>query len=311
MFRLVFICCFSCLFLQADSIKENRNVDLYNSLQNLTISADTSSFSGKTKQYLYYPNGQNGRKISELTWEANNVYLLGLNVNYTFNDKIDLYINYTKNVANDSGVMDDWDWTNYEQPNVITTWSHHENTKVDNVAILEFGFKYDLTLNKINSSFGFGYKNERISYMAYDGYSGSSNGDLSLNGLVISFDQEYKGPYIELGTNYKYENFEILLRLMYSPIMTASYKDRHHMRTPAFTEIGEFNNVSMYNFKISTNYYVDDNQILILSYEHTMYSYARGNRIRTIDGAESFIWNNTTAIESKNSIIQLKYAYKF
>ena len=116
---------------------------------NFSFTVSSSIFNSMSHETVYQPAGYPtaSRKISELTWEAKDVNLLGVALRYQ-SKGIDLYISYKKNISTGDGVMDDldWidddlDWIDYANPYTRTHWSHHENTDVTNVSILDLLIK--------------------------------------------------------------------------------------------------------------------------------------------------------------------------
>lgn len=312
---LLSICCCVAI-VQAEDLIENKL-----NLNGFTVGASISTFNSTSHETLYMPQGyaSAGRKISELTWKAENVKLLGIEANYSFSNGFDFYAGYKKNIETGDGVMDDLDWIDNANPDILTHWSHHDNTEVDNVSILDLGLKYvysikDVeieTVSSINTWVSLGYKYENQKFNAYDGYGNYSGVPVSFSGLGITYEQEYKGPYIGVGADFKNKNYFLNLVLKYSPIMSAEYSDRHHMRTPPFTETSSLGDTDMINFSIGLGYMIDNKQTISLSYEYTQYDYVRGGRTRYFDDGTIGDWANSAAIDSKNSMIDLKYSYKF
>lgn len=279
------------------------------SFKNFSFGASTSIFNSKSHETIYIPAGyaNAGRKISELTWEAKDVNLIGINLGYKHNS-VDFYISYKKNISNGNGVMDDLDWVD-NNPDTLTHWSHHDNTDVTNVSILDLGLKKRFELEYISPWLGIGYRQDKQTYKAYDGYGNYEGIPVTFSGLGITFEQKYEGPYVNLGADYNYRDFTLDFSLKYSPIMNAEFTDRHHFRS--FTSATSFDKTSMLNFNFGFGYNIDINQIIIISYESTEYKYIRGDRTRTYDDGTVYYWSDSSALDSTNSLINIFYKYKF
>lgn len=316
---LLAICCCG-LIAQAGDI-EKKEIVMESSLNNFNFEIGVSTFNAKSHETVYIPQGyaSAGRKISELTWEAENIALLGINLNYNMDNGFGFYGIYKKNITTDGGVMDDLDWVDNANPDTLTHWSHHDNTDVDNVSILDLGVKYEHTftefdietISSINAWVSLGYKKENQTYKAYDGYGNYLGTPVVFSGLGITYEQEYKGPYIGLGADFKNKNYILNISTKYSPLISAEYQDRHHMRVPPFTESTNFDDTSMINFNIGLGYAIYENQVIRLSYEYTEYDYVRGDRTRVFDDGTIYNWINSAAIDSKNSLVSLSYSYTF
>lgn len=286
--------------------------------KNTKIKLSLSDFNSKSEQYIY--NGPNDRKISQLTWEANNVKLLGFGIEHKTKD-LGLYFNYKTNIKDGNGVMDDYDWLYDSQPNTWTDWSHHDNTVVEDVNILDLGINKEFTIyDKTKLIMSLGYKWEKQLFKAYDGsyiYSGS---DLpselraytgTFSGKGITYEQVYKGFYLGAELEKKYKDLYFMLNTKYTPNMQVEFTDTHHMRVPSFTDYTSFNDTSMLSLGLGIDYNMDRNQILSFSYDYTKYFYKRGDRVRSYVTGYNWELPGTVGVESENNLINLEYKYRF
>jgi outer membrane protease len=281
----------------------------------IKITTSLSNFNSKSEQYIY---SNNGRKISQLSWEAKNVKLFGVGIEYKKNN-MRLYANYKMNIKSGDGLMDDYDWVYESSPDTWTHWSHHENTQVQDVKILDLGVNGDYYLDKETKlTTSLGYKWEKQLFKAYDGsyiYSESPSGFRNLEGnftgIGITYDQEYKGFYLGAELEKKFNNVNFLFNLKYTPWMDVEFTDTHHKRVPAFTDYTSFDQTSMFSFGSEIDYNINSNQMLSFSYEYTKYSKVRGDRVRSY--VTGYNWNlpNSVGIESSNDLITVEYVYKF
>ncbi len=303
---------------QKTKIKENIEHPYINKaiLKNtFKISTSLSNFNSKSEQYIY--NLNNGRKISQLTWNADNIKLFGLGIEYKKYD-VELFANYKMNLKDGNGLMDDYDWLSNSAPDTWTHWSHHENTQVKDIRILDLGIKKEYYINKTTKlKANLGYKWEKQLFEAYDGsYIYSSSGSLrdlegTFSGIGITYNQEYKGFYLGAEFEKKYNNIKFFLNTKYTPWMEVEFTDTHHKRVPAFTDYTSFDKTSMYSLGAKVDYDITSNQTLSLSYDYTKYSNIRGNRVRSYVTAYNLSLPNTVGVESSNDLITLKYVYSF
>ena len=256
-----------------------------------------------------YPS--EGRKISEITLKTQNVKLLGVDARYDFSNGLGFYAGYKKNITTGDGVMDELYWSYNTNPDFISHWSHYENTDVDNVSILDLGIKYGFNasnldmeaISSINTWISLGYRQENLELKANDGYGVYLGFSTSFSGLVATYKQEYKGPYLGIGTDFKNESYILNLGFKYSPFMSSEYSNRYHQRTPLLTQTTNFDETDMINFNIGLGYIINKNQTISLSYEYTKYDY--------ILGTSEDLTVEPTALDSKNSIINVAYSYSF
>lgn len=301
-------CCIAAA--QAGDAKVEKTADHVSSTKNFTIGLSISNFNAQTHEFLYLPQATgDGRKISELVYKAENVKLLGINLEYVLDETIHLYLGYKQNISAGDGYTEDFDWADSSNPDTITNESYHDNTHIENVSVLDLGIKKSFSVKNINPWVSLGYKQENIKLTVYDGHGIYYGIPVTFSGLGLTFEQEYKGPYIEIGTAYRYKDLTADIGVKYSPLMRATYTDRHHL--VPFTETAKFDDTSMVNVNLGASYQITKHQQLALSYEYTQYAYVRGDRTRSFDNAGVYNWPNSSGIESKNSIFSLAYGYRF
>lgn len=285
--------------------------------RNLKLNVSLSDFNSISDQYIY--NTNNGRKISQLTWEADNVTLLGLGLAYNIKDT-NIYLNYKTKLTNSDGMMDDYDWVSDQAPDIWTHWSHHDNTRVEEINIIDLGINKEFSIyNKTKLIMSLGYKWEKQLFKAYDGsyvYSGSSASEFraytgTFDGLGITYEQVYKGFYLGAELQRTYKEYNFLLNVKYTPKMNVEFTDTHHKRSPSFTDYTSFDDTSMLALGVGIDYTIDKNQMLSLFYDYTKYSYIRGDRVRSYITGYNLNLPNTVGVESKNNILTLKYMYTF
>ncbi len=305
---LAVICCTT--IIQADQAVDNNTSVSKSALSGFAFGISTSILNSKSHETAYMPPGYAtaGRKVSELTWEAKNVHMLGLDVAYE-HKSFNFYISYKKNISNGDGVMDDLDWTDNANPDTLTHWSHHDNTDVTNVAILDLGIKKRFEFESITPWLGVGYRQENQTYKAYDGYGNYAGTPVTFSGLGVTFDQAYEGFYLSGGADYNYRDFTFDFSAKYSPVMNAEFTDRHHFRS--FTTTTNFDETSMLSLNLGLAYNIDIHQTVSLSYEHTTYDYIRGDKTRTYDDGSVYFASNSSALDSINSLLSVAYRYKF
>ena len=253
--------------------------------------------------------------MSQLVWKAKNVKLFGVETRYKITNPLEAYVEYKKNISSNNSVMDDYDWL-ADDPTILSLRPHHEETKNPTVSLLDIGLKYSLNLfEDVPLWVSLGYKDEKATFQGYNGF-GIYDGyyfefaKLGYGGLLITFKQEYKGPYIGMGTSYPYDDFIFDASLQYSPLMNVSYTDIHHKRP--FVENSHFDDTSMVSLHLGTTYQLSTHQNIILSYTWTHYAFEKGDRDRVFtDVGEAYYWENMAALKSKNSQISLAYRYTF
>jgi len=278
---------------------------------NFGFGLSSSLFNSQSHETLYHPTGSYyaGMKLSELTWKAKDVNLVGFDLTYSHSN-YDLYFSYKKSVGNNgNGLMTDLDWLWVTDPTLLSHWSHHEDTDVTNVSIMDFGIRKSVKFEYVVPWIGVGYREENQRYKAYNGYGSYYDTPITFSGLAITFDQEYKGVYLSTGLDLKFGGFTLYGSAKYSPFINANFTDRHHMRY--FTMTTSFDETSMLNLNAGLGYSLNTHHSIAVTYEETEYTYIRGNRTRTYDWGSLNRWDDSVALDSKNRLVNITYKYRF
>ena len=103
-------------------------------------SLSLSILNSKSHEFVYSANTD--KKLSELLWEANNIKMLGVGFDYQTNKNDFLSLNYKFNIIDGNDMMNDYDWLK-DNTNQWSHWSHHPNTKLKNLTILDISFNHN------------------------------------------------------------------------------------------------------------------------------------------------------------------------
>ncbi|MGK0256001.1 MAG: plasminogen activator [Arcobacteraceae bacterium] len=234
----------------------------------------------------------NGKKLSELIWEAKDVQMLGVQVDYVLSPSSFIKIGYKTNLSDDA-LMDDYDWMKDDTED-WSHWSNHPNTKLDNFTILDISLNKKIKLHhSLDSNIRIGYKEENRKFKAYGGtyiYSSSTgfrDDSGAFNGLGISYEETFKTIYVGINGKLHYSDFTISGGLSYSPMVQASNIDTHHMRY--FTNNNTFNDTTMIAINAEVEYLVTKRISIALNYTDIQYSETQGITTRTYyeDGTDS------------------------
>ena len=257
-----------------------------------SVDLNISTFSSEVKEIVYTNNG--GRKLSELTWEANNIKMLGIGYSVNFNKFFKINLNYKRNYSTGNGMMNDYDWLDSSNANTWSDWSTHPNTEVDLVEHIDINFEkniFDSGTNKVNLSLG--YKEENTKYSSYDGsYIYSSSGVLrdqvgTFSGKVISYEHDITMPYAKIDYEYNENEFKLFAGISYSPKVTINDLDTHHSRNLQFED--SFSDATYKGFNVGIEYRNDKSLSFDVEYNKAIYEEISGNTKVTnlINGASN------------------------
>lgn len=272
-----------------------------------------TNLTSETKEIVY--DETNGKKISELTWKAENVQLLNAGLEFNLKDRIFISGDLKSNFTNNDMVMDDYDWSVANPNNDWSHWSHHENTKVEDIKMLDVNAKYKFETLPVY--IGVGYKYEKFEYTASDGdYIYSSDPgfrDLkgTFSGLGITYEHTLKMPYLMAGTDFNVtKDFNIGADVAYSNFAKFDDKDTHHFRNLEFVDDLDYTNY--FGANIYANYSFTKLLSLGVVYNYNKYDTAKGNStIKDLTNGNSGSFDNNAGLEHENQSISAKLKFKF
>lgn len=261
---------------------------LYSSQIEQDINLNISNFSSETKEIVYVPTGfaTSGRKLSELTWEADSVKMLGIGYSVNVSDYFKVNLNYKRNFSTSSGMMDDYDWIDSNNPGTWSDWSTHPDTDVDLVEHIDINVEKEIYNDETNSiNLVLGYKDENTDFTAYGGtYIYSSSGILrdqtgSFSGKGITYKHNVSMPYAKLEYVYSEREYKLFAGVSYSPKVSVEDYDTHHLRDLQFDST--FEDGKYKGFNVGLEYRYDKSLSFDLEYNKAIYEEIKGNTKRT------------------------------
>jgi plasminogen activator len=279
-------------------------------------SLETSLDHYTSKSHAYVYNKEYTYKISELIWEAKDVPLVTLQFN-AIKKRYFLQMAYSRNISFKDGLMNDYDWLKNDSSD-WSDWSNHPNTKVKKIE------KYNIAIGKfyliksldsyVKSSLG--YRKENKLFEAYDGsYIYSSNSGFrdqigTIDGLAISYKEEFSYAYMGLNFIKIYNKFNLNFGLLYAPFVSIKNVDHHHISY--FIDSAIFDKTTMSGANISIQYKIFKNLYLGFNGEYQRYKLTSGERIRDWYQSNTTSSNATPVIKSTNySYSNIKFKYIF
>lgn len=287
---------------------------------------------GESGEYVYDAYGTYtgipGYKISELNWELNDVFMVGLGATIPLGNWVDLNLEYWKNATEEGdGTMDDYDWLYIGQD--WSHWSHHEDTVVRDVSNMDASVDINLyRFRDINGSlyhtslFGIaGYKEDHFDWQASGGY-----GIYSINTYRdayvifpdvpgISYEQTFRTPYVGLGvesiSNYDGMDMVLNARVRYSEWAEGEDLDIHHLRALEFVEEGDGGEWISYD--ISLEFEIARQLTLMAGYNYQRYEEIMATTVVTdqITGAQYFYSGDAAGLDHSSDMITLDLKFRF
>lgn len=246
-----------------------------------TLGVGAGYLSGESTELVYWPEANN-HKASELTWEIDNLYMIGVNGVLEVGNWLSFNFDGWFKATDGDGSMDDYDWQvpGYEW----TDWSHHEDTDVTDGSMVDVSanFSFFKAQNAVLTGI-VGYKRDNFGWEARGGdFTYSSGGFRNYRGsfpdgeLGISYEQTLESLYGGLGFSAQFTNrFQLAGRVIYSPFVQGEATDYHHMRN--LVTYDDFEDGDLIAFDISGTWGFTDNLGLEVGFRYQKYDTMQGD----------------------------------
>ncbi len=271
---------------------------------------------GDATELVY--DADTGRKISELQWGLDNVYMLNVGAAVSPLSWLTLSADFWINLNKGDGDMDDYDFlaTNYSG---YTHWSHHDDTDLEQGLMLDlnaaFTF-YSFGETSFNGIVGYKYDNWEwesrggtytySSYYLFDTVGSFPDGE-----KAISYNHWFHVPYVGLGFESSAGKVFFRGRVIASPLVSAEDEDIHHMRNLRFEE--DFDTSSMYGVDLAIGYEVTPNFALTAAFKYQKYEEAKGETTITdlTTGQKYHYPGDAAGTDHTSSMISAGLEYRF
>ncbi|CAG37431.1 omptin family outer membrane protease [Desulfotalea psychrophila] len=295
------------------SIEGNRTVQLGKEQIEVSGRLGFGRIWGESRELVYEKN----RKVSELIWPLDNVYMLNAGVSVQPSSWLKLNADIWFAVSNGGGKMDDYDWT--AQGMDWTHWSHDEDTPLDRGIMFDINAEIPFYhINRTTFSAFLGLKQDNWKWNSYGGsyiYSHNafrdSTGTFPDDELGISYEQWWTVPYIGLGFASSLSNWDFSGRLIASPFVQGRDEDMHHLRNLFFEE--DFDNSFMWSIDLAANYKIDPQWGIIGAFKYQYYQEALGTTTMTnmVTGEQVFFGGDAAGGDNRALLLTLSLDYQF
>ena len=260
---------------------------------------------GSSTELVY----RDGKKLSQLDWEIENVPIIKLGATRDINEQL-TFKGGLWSVMNDDGDahMEDRDWLtpNQSSPSDI---SIHPDTKLRNAYEIDLNATYWLAINS-NYRMGalVGYQYNQFKWDGIGGtyrYNNGANVGAFSNIVVIDYKQEFQVFYLGFAGEYNIDRSEFFAQVKWSPLVDAKGVDNHRLRNLTFYEQsnGDSDFVSLtlnygYNFTPRAKLYAE--------YVYTVYEEAKADTklVNNTTGQVSYS-PNSAGLDNENSTVSV------
>lgn len=267
---------------------------------------------GDSNELVYDPG--TGRKISELNWEIDNVYMLGIGGSLSPLSWLNFNADIWFRVNDGDGEMNDYDWL-LDSPE-YTHWSNHPDT--DLTTGLMFDINAEMTFYEVMGTKFFGIAGFKYDNWEWESFGGDYvywgvSGSFPDGQNVITYEQKFYTPYVGIGFKSNLSETPITFsgRIIGSTFVTAEDKDQHHLRNLVFEE--DFDSGNMFAVDLSGAYNFTDQLSLLVSYHFQRYDEMKGETTITdlTTGAVTKVDGDAAGIDHSSGMLSLSAVYTF
>jgi plasminogen activator len=269
---------------------------------------------GEAHETVYWPSNNN-HKASELTWDIDSLYMLGIGGSVQLN-WIKLNANIWLNIGDGDGYMEDYDWL--EPGMAWTDRSTHDNTDVTSGVMFDTNAEMSVLSTEQVTIFGIlGFRHDSFEWEARGGtYLYSVYGFRDVEGtfphgtLGVTYEQTFDVPYAGIGVNANLDKLHIGAKLTGSIFVSGESVDHHPLRDLVVYD--EFSNETMWAFDVGVSYDITNAINLKIAYAYERYESMTGDARWDYDreGYSQTI-SDSAGADLETSLLSLAMSYSF
>ncbi|MCS5421813.1 MULTISPECIES: omptin family outer membrane protease [Psychrilyobacter] len=282
----------------------------------ISFTLSTGVLNGESHEYAYY---QTGEKLSELTWNLDNVIMVGGQISADITKRINLNAGTWVKATAPSTTMSDYDWTDINDLDQRTHWSETETE-------LEKGIMADININgvvltsdmcSVSAIAGFHYDNWKWNSM--DGVFSYPNGSGRLSDVIPGmgsndsssiYEQKFYAPYLGFGFNSNSSKWLFNSRIIATPFARAESIDKHVLRNYMYEDT--FKDVLYISAGASYAYLFTDSFSVSVSIDYQTYDSTKGDeKITNLSTGETFEFSDIAGISHESYMVSLGTKYRF
>lgn len=297
---------------------ENSETSMQIQQDAVTVSAHIGAgyLSGEANELVYDP--YSGRKVSELQWDLDSVYMLNMGASLAPLPWLTLSADFWINLNKGNGSMDDYDYLASGYGG-YSHWSHHGDTDLTNGFMFDINAAFTLYRAGATRFSGLvGYKYDNWEWESFGGsYIYSTNylfdtvGRFPAGEKVITYNQWFHVPYVGVAFESTVGRMFFKGRVVVSPFVTAEDEDTHHLRNLRFEN--DFDTSSMFGIDFGMGYAITSNLALTAAFKYQKYEEAKGDTIITDlnTGARQYIPGDAAGVDHSSSMVSVGLEYRF
>ncbi len=279
-----------------------------------TLGVRAGYLTGESTELVYEPE-LNNHKASELTWEIDNLFMVGVNGVLEVASWLSFTFDGWFKATDGDGTMDDYDW--FVPGKDWTHWSHHEDTDVTDGSIIDVSANFAFFRSQSAVLTGIvGYKRDNFGWEARGGdYVYSINGFRDSSGsfpdgeLGISYEQTLESFYGGLGFSASFsDRFTLAGRIIYSPFVQGDATDYHHVRNIVFYD--DFEDGDLIAFDLSGTFGITEWLGLEVGFQYQKYDTMQGDTELQSDGVVGY-YDDGAGMDQQSMMLSTSLLYTF
>ncbi len=304
------------------------------------IRLNTGLLNGHSGRYRYdaygKASGVPGHKLTQLNWTLENVPMVGVGFSIASAKWLRVSADYWTNATDSNATMDDYDW-NQDYMGLYTDmstdwshWAHHDSTTVTKaesidlnaeITIFQSDRKKDFDRERFTITAILGYKQDQFIWNAnaagvYGIYSNTAyrdNQNITFpEGPVVSYEQQYKIPYVGLGLNATNANqITFSARVRYSNQVQGDSIDYHYVDEARFDDSGD--NGKWLSWDIKMDFHMSKALLLNAAYMTQYYSEIKASTMHTDlkTGDKTLYQGDAAGLDHHSNMLSLGLTYQF
>lgn len=274
--------------------------------------------SGMSHEIVY---DTDGRKLSELKWEIENVIIGGAELCVTLADWAEFNIGVWSNINEGYGEMDDRDWLDSGNPE-WTDWSHH-NVDLERAVMVDVNFNFRLWYNDWmalkfivgghHDSFEWYDRGSRYIYSSDPTGGGFRDLSGTLPAGGIDYSQWFYVPYIGLGLDFAYGDWSMKLHALRGAYGYGKGEDFHNFRSvQGLKFVDEFYDMEYLNVGGELDYLIEEDFRVYLSVDYQRYDREIGEaRVEDLATGAEATFNDAAGIRHEAMAVMVGFNVEF
>jgi outer membrane protease len=291
------------------------HIALWAAIRSIAVEGGVEKLTGHSTYQIGYPytddSGTYGGyfPFSELRFPLN-IYMATFDLTL-MTEKFKIQAGYAHNITDDTGYMEDSDWTTPSDTSQLDVYSESETTFKGDTCSMSIYYSI-MQRDGFVFFLGGGFLYQDYSFESFDTDqwypSNPSQAHDYVSGKTITYDVTFYIPYAGVNASYNmFSDLYIGARIAISPYTVVKDKDVHLARSPVRTAEGDYTGFS-FILGLEAEYYFSDTIFFRTAFDYLYVSVSGDQHTTETDGDW---WETTAEIKSSQMSFNLSLGYRF